>query len=100
MITHNIPKCTLRVVSLYEFLAYTALSYAWGDPNVTAPILVNGVECQITTNLESALRHIRDDINHLVIWVDAICINQRDTLERNHQVQLMRNIYSYAEVLV
>lgn len=93
-------KCILRKVSLHENPAYTALSYAWGDPNVTAPILVNGIQLQVTTNLESALRHIRDDFNRLVFWVDAICINQSDTLERNHQVQLMRHIYSNTEVLV
>lgn len=27
------------------------------------------------------------------LWIDQICINQTDTLERNHQVGSMRNIY-------
>jgi hypothetical protein len=31
------------------------------------------------------------------LWVDAICINQEDVLERNHQVQMMRDIYSSAD---
>jgi hypothetical protein len=93
-------ECTIRKVSLKDAPTYTALSYAWGDPGVTTPVLVNGVEFQVTTNLESAFRHIRDDVNPLVLWTDAICINQSDTIERNHQLQLMRHIYSNANVLV
>jgi hypothetical protein len=93
-------ECSLYSVCLQENHTYTALSYAWGDPTVTASVIVNGIECHVTTNLESALRHIRDDVDHIVLWVDAICINQNNMLERNHQVQLMRQIYSNVDVLV
>lgn len=31
-----------------------------------------------------------------LLWVDAICIDQRRVMERNHQVPLMRDIYSQA----
>ena len=31
------------------------------------------------------------------IWVDALCINQKDTLEKNHQVAMMNDIYSGAQ---
>jgi hypothetical protein len=31
-----------------------------------------------------------------VLWVDAICINQEDTNEKNHQVQLMGDVYAQA----
>ncbi|KAJ4362901.1 hypothetical protein N0V83_010018 [Neocucurbitaria cava] len=31
-----------------------------------------------------------------LFWVDAICINQKDVRERNHQVPLMKEIYSRA----
>jgi hypothetical protein len=34
------------------------------------------------------------------LWADAICINQEDIVERNHQVQLMRDIYRSAELVV
>jgi hypothetical protein len=30
------------------------------------------------------------------MWVDAVCIDQYDTQERNHQVKQMRNIYEHA----
>lgn len=34
------------------------------------------------------------------IWVDAICINQGDINERNHQVHIMRRIYSRAASVI
>lgn len=32
----------------------------------------------------------------LTLWADAICINQKDIVERGHQVQVMRKIYARA----
>lgn len=51
---------------------YVALSYAWGSPRVTRPVLVDGIELQVTVNLESALRHLRRQSEPVFIWVDAI----------------------------
>jgi hypothetical protein len=79
---------------------YTALSYTWGDPLATTPILVNGIETHITLNLEAALQHIRQPSDEIVLWIDALCINQDDLAEKNHQVEMMREIYSGAEVVI
>ncbi|RDI78815.1 hypothetical protein Vi05172_g11237 [Venturia inaequalis] len=35
-----------------------------------------------------------------LIWVDALCINQEDPVERSHQVNLMSDIYSQAQLVV
>ena len=72
---------------------YLALSYAWGDPAITAPIFLDDREIQVTTNLESALRHMSVDCN-LSLWIDAICINQAFSEERGLQIQLMQEIYT------
>lgn len=34
----------------------------------------------------------------MVIGVDALCTNQGDTTEKNHQVEMIRAIYSRAEL--
>jgi hypothetical protein len=34
------------------------------------------------------------------VWVDQICINQQDDIEKSHQVQQMRQIYSEAETVI
>ncbi|KIM98268.1 hypothetical protein OIDMADRAFT_69443, partial [Oidiodendron maius Zn] len=80
---------------------YTALSYTWGDPTVTKEILVNGKPLQVTTNLESALRHLRQSDDAFVLWVDAVCINQKDNVEeKNSQIVQMGAIYRSAAVVL
>ncbi|KAI3325484.1 heterokaryon incompatibility protein-domain-containing protein [Xylariaceae sp. AK1471] len=75
---------------------YTALSYAWGDRRNTHEIKIGSRRLSIGSNLHSALRDLRRRDCPIRLWVDAICINQDDVNERNHQVQQMRNIYSSA----
>ncbi|KAF2117684.1 heterokaryon incompatibility protein-domain-containing protein [Lophiotrema nucula] len=53
----------------------------------------------ITNNLASALRQIRaDDLG--LVWVDALCINQKDEPEKPSQVQRIRSIYKSAKEVV
>lgn len=78
-------------------LKYHTLSYVWGDPVVKSPILVEGHLKEVTTNLRHALQHLRKEERELVIWVDAICINQQDSDEKTQQVGMMGNIYKRCE---
>ncbi|KAI0157904.1 heterokaryon incompatibility protein-domain-containing protein [Hypoxylon sp. FL1284] len=97
-------RCTLQVESLSSDLKYAALSYAWGDPKVTRDIIVNDEKFPATENLYEALLQFlsntallsNDGDTALPLWIDAICINQKDVNEKNHQVQLMGSIYSSA----
>jgi hypothetical protein len=90
-------SCTLEIKSLQESPVYEALSYAWGDPRVLRSIKLQGLEWYLTTNLEAALRYLRDPVDEKIFWIDAICINQGDSAERTSQVQMMGDIYSQAE---
>jgi hypothetical protein len=87
----------LQHVSLHDDIQYTALSYAWGDPNVTRPITLNGHSFDVTTNLKSALLQLRHRTQLRSLWIDAISINQSDLIERSKQVLLMGNIYQKAQ---
>ena len=82
--------CNSKIVSLDDTRDYEALSYAWGDPKVARPIQLQGIQLPVTTNFESALRHLRHRSTKRVLWIDAICINQAFKKERNHQVELMK----------
>ncbi|KAK1751177.1 heterokaryon incompatibility protein-domain-containing protein [Echria macrotheca] len=76
---------------------YLALSYVWGDATDTAEILVDGVQLKVTKNLASALKRLKRQFPGEHIWIDAVCINQLDTAERNAQVGVMGRIYSHAK---
>lgn len=79
-----------------ESQGFTALSYAWGDLKYTHEIWLGDQRLLISANLDAALRHLRRRDVPIRLWVDAVCINQRDITERNHQVQQMGNIFSAA----
>jgi hypothetical protein len=72
---------------------YEALSYTWGDPNDRNLITVNDEEVSVTNHLWVALEHLRDDYIDIILWVDAICIDQSNDKEKGEQVQQMREIY-------
>ena len=76
---------------------YDALSYCWGDAVDTRPIYIDGLPFDVRLNLYSALHHLRDDEGVRPLWVDAICINQNDILEKNQQVARMQQIYASAQ---
>lgn len=84
---------TLSTASLATKPKYEAISYVWGDPTITAPISIDGVSVEVTTNLETALRYFRLETEVRILWADAICINQRDNSEKNVQVIMMGDIY-------
>lgn len=94
-------QCSLKHTSLSDTPRYTALSYAWGDPRITRPIILDGQNVDVTSNLESALRQLafqraRDPGIAPALWVDAICIDQHNETERTHQVSRMDIIYRSA----
>src|SRR5271169_1735488 len=52
---------------------YTALSYVWGNPTDLRAILIDESPLNVTVNLYSALRDLRDSTKTLRLWADAIC---------------------------
>ena len=80
---------------------FAALSYTWGAQVFPHRLLVGKNSLKITTNLRDALLHVRKRIasesDHLkkstLLWVDAICINQSDNVEKSTQISLMSTLY-------
>lgn len=88
-----------------ENLEYDALSYAWGDAQDRVAIHVNGKTLLVTQNLWSFLRHQRDtfaptDNSDRTFWIDAICIDQMNLVERSKQVAFMADIYKEAKLVL
>ncbi|KAI0410534.1 HET-domain-containing protein [Xylaria grammica] len=93
-------QCQLSEAPLQTPPEFEALSYVWGDVTDTLPITVQGRPHNVTRNLCSALHSLRYPNRIRTLWVDALCINQTDISERNHQVGLMGRIYSTAKHVV
>jgi len=89
-------RCSLTEVCLSDKIHYEALSYVWGAPTGDRPLTCDGAELLITPNCELALRYLRLVVGSRSLWVDSICIDQKSTSDRNHQVQQMGEIYRKA----
>lgn len=89
-------KYTLRHASLSNRPQYAALSYYWGAPGVTKPIWLNGHEVQIRNTVRQFLKSLHQQFGSITVWLDVICIDQRNLREQSAQVSMMGNIYSAA----
>lgn len=94
--------CELRHHSLDGDLKYEALSYAWGDPKPGYTVFVNGARTlDVTPNCLQALMSLRWRLRRRTLWVDAICIDQREDdaskRERDRQVKIMGDIFRKAQ---
>jgi Heterokaryon incompatibility protein (HET) len=97
--------CRLYHVSIDIVPPYEALSYSWDTPSDHAPhptIYIEGRALETMPNLEAfLLQHRKDqDFPCLSLWIDAICINQEDSVERCQQVALMCKLYTRLSRLV
>ncbi|KAK5112332.1 hypothetical protein LTR62_004295 [Meristemomyces frigidus] len=107
--THHVPLANVP--------GFYALSYAWGtiyedQSHLTHTISCDEVAIRVTATLHDALRRCRKlflDEEHAkesgtaamtYLWVDAICINQSNFIERSEQVGIMGMIYERAAGVV
>src|SRR5271170_2780815 len=89
-------SCTLDINGLFTAPAFEALSYAWGQEKNMQTIKLQGTDWEVTPNLYAALRALRKTSEPRRMWIDAICINQRNNQEKGAQVGLMAEIYQSA----
>ena len=79
---------------------YDAISYVWGATSDQRKIVCNGITVHVTSNLFAALKRLRYDADVRTLWVDALCINQADPVEKTHQVRQMREVYASSSRVV
>ncbi len=101
---------------------YEALSYAWGTSETPEDVLVHSnpetqnldpshyqaqtsigelfSKLSVTANLASALHHLRYEDKARMLWIDALCIDQRNLEERSAEVGRMSSIYSSAKRVI
>ncbi|KAF1979949.1 hypothetical protein BU23DRAFT_637603 [Bimuria novae-zelandiae CBS 107.79] len=78
-------RCTLRN-TMITAERYTCLSYAWQPDYPRRTIEVDGAPLIVSDNLFQFLTVARKFKIVQPLWIDAVCLNQADTREKNHQV--------------
>lgn len=90
---------------------YETLSYAWGGEEKPKSIVIStddpNEESQrpssrlpITQSLHNALSRLQHPQFPRFLWVDAVCIDQMNGEEKEHQIQLMPAIYARARCVL
>jgi len=105
-------EVSLMTIQLSAKPNFIALSYTWGNPvGEQNPsyreydvfklyISCAGEHIAVYENLYEALWRLREMQEYSPLWIDAICINQKDDEERNHQLSLMSRIYCDASWVI
>lgn len=89
---------------------YSAVSYTWGSGLLSHQLLIveplvsgtisapSGYYClKVTANVDSLVRHLRRAHKAVHLWIDAVCLNQKDEEEKVQQIPKMGDIYSAAK---
>jgi hypothetical protein len=98
-------RCRLQTFDLEDCPVYTALSYCWGPEENAIAIKLQRKTFIVRRNLGNFLfnerlrreNHPEPTDGHEWMWIDALCIDQTNDYERNHQVNLMSKIYQGAK---
>lgn len=103
-------RCEFRVVSLRtssqrgptsEALQYEALSYTWGESANSRSITLGGrAGFKVTDNLHAALVRLRRTDKDRILWVDGLCIDHDNNVERNWQVALIPRALTAADAVI
>lgn len=87
-------SCRISVHQHKDAPPYRAISYAWGDASSPHKILVEGKQFLVRKNCLCALRQARRHLpERTYIWMDAICIDQDNLVEKGCQVAIMDQLF-------
>ncbi|KAI1331322.1 heterokaryon incompatibility protein-domain-containing protein [Xylariaceae sp. FL0255] len=98
--TNGTPHARVSHVKVLDAPKYAALSYTWGVNNFDHDLHIDdGAVLHITQNLSDALLQLGPSTMErgLKLWVDAVCVNQKDLEERGSQVSFMDEIYKRSD---
>lgn len=88
------------VVNHGTIVTYDALSYTWGGSPPSVECDCDGTMILLRDNLAAALKFLRRPQDKRYVWVDFLCINQQDNIEKSFQIPRMRSIYSRASLVI
>lgn len=90
-------RAILNHIAMNYAGTYQALSYVWGGDSRNKELITPDGIIPITASLYKALLALRQNDHPVMVWVDAVCINQADTAEKATQIRLMPEIFQACE---
>lgn len=87
----------LIVRPVFDSPPYIALSCSSSQELPCVKISIGGTLFSVSLHLWHALDRLRSDSKTVIVWVDAICINQRNQLDKSAQVNIISQIYNSAQ---
>ncbi|KAF2624318.1 hypothetical protein BU25DRAFT_308565, partial [Macroventuria anomochaeta] len=94
-------NCIVTTFDVANTPPYITVSYARGEAHLLETIQVNYGYYSIRRNLFDFLSAFQENTaNHMYLWIDQICIDQKNIEERNHQVQQMQHIYKSCKFVI
>ncbi|KAH6698454.1 heterokaryon incompatibility protein-domain-containing protein [Leptodontidium sp. MPI-SDFR-AT-0119] len=96
----DLIECELSSCELNSAPAYEALSYYWGTTESDRVISLHGSQFRVRDDLYKALQHLRHGQTSRVLWIDWICIDQRNQAEIYEQISQLGEICAKAESVV
>jgi hypothetical protein len=75
---------------------FVAVSYRWGKNRTNGHVLLNGRLFPICDNLNAFFANTYSSLIGEYMWIDQICIDQKNTLEQNNQVTKMDRVFQTA----
>ena len=93
----DLIKCRLATWDVETAPPYHAISYTWGPEEPTETILLDDGPAVVRKNCADVLRQLIYFKSCLYYWLDALCIDQTNVIEKNAQVAMMGSIFSKAE---
>jgi hypothetical protein len=80
--------------------SFQAISYAWGNSELSHKLWTPDGDIKITASLDAALRCLRHEKQPMVFWADGVCINQNDNKEKAEQIRLLPQVFQRATCVV
>ncbi|PPJ56649.1 hypothetical protein CBER1_01838 [Cercospora berteroae] len=85
--------CLITHHSREDQARYDAISYSWGSDNSHSTIFCNDRQLNVTKSCELAIKALRHSSEPKMIWIDAVCIDQSNMVDKSRQVARMGDVY-------
>lgn len=92
----SVVALSLHQIEISKKQSYECVSYTWSSDSTTRKVTIDGKAHGIRENLWHCLHILREQCQHIPLWVDAISINQNDVVEKSQQVSIIGTIFRAA----